>query len=75
MSYTLVYSSVVGLYTTKDSKRSVRVYARYSLEDESGRIMQISAESVSFRTIRPYSAASKNESTTSTHIARVTFVQ
>ena len=69
-----MYDSVVGLYATKDSKRSVRVYARHSHEDESGQKMQISAESVNFRTTSPYSAASKNKSTTSAYIASVTFV-
>ena len=34
-----MYDSVVGLYATKYSKRSVRVYARHSQEDESGRKM------------------------------------
>ena len=36
--------------------------------------MQISAESVNFRTTSPYSAASKNKSTISAYIASVTFI-
>ena len=40
VSYALVYDSVVSLYATKDSKRSVRVYTRHILEDESDRKMQ-----------------------------------
>ena len=68
VSYALVYDSVVGLHTTEDSKRSVRVYERHNPEDESGQKMQISAESVSFRTASPYSAASKNKSTIDLHL-------
>ena len=70
-----MYGTVVGLYATEDSKRSVHVYARGSPKHESGRIMLISVESVIFQTTSPYSAVLKNKSTTSTYIASVTFVQ
>ena len=49
---------------TRDTAMKMRVAGK----------MQISAESVNFRTTSPYSAASKNKSTTSAYIASVTFV-
>ena len=45
-----------------------------SHEDESGRKMQISAESVNFRTTSPYSAASKNKSTVTGILVRADLI-